>query len=58
MKLIRASWPVKPTIHALTTTRMDGVSQPPYDGLNFAYHVVMIRYWLNRIVRYCNRRWA
>ncbi|QEW05350.1 peptidoglycan editing factor PgeF [Nitrincola iocasae] len=39
MKLIRASWPVKPTIHALTTTRMDGVSQPPYDGLNFAYHV-------------------
>ena len=39
MKLIRASWPVKPSVHALTTTRIDGVSKDPFAGLNFAYHV-------------------
>lgn len=39
MKLIRASWPVKPSIHALTTTRLDGVSEAPFAGLNFAFHV-------------------
>lgn len=39
MKLIRASWPVKSTVHALTTTRLDGVSQSPFSGLNFAFHV-------------------
>lgn len=39
MKLIRAQWPVRPKVHALTTTRLDGVSLPPYDGLNLAAHV-------------------
>jgi len=39
MKLIRADWQVPDHIHALTTTRLDGVSRPPYDGLNLGLHV-------------------
>ncbi len=33
------NWPAPPTIHAFMTTRMGGVSRPPYDGFNLAAHV-------------------
>lgn len=39
MKLIRADWQAAPHIHALTTTRIDGVSKAPFDGLNLGLHV-------------------
>lgn len=39
MKLIRADWQAPDHIHALTTTRLDGVSQAPFDGLNLGDHV-------------------
>lgn len=39
MKLIRASWPAPAHIHALTTTRLDGISRAPYAELNLADHV-------------------
>ncbi|SEG87698.1 peptidoglycan editing factor PgeF [Marinobacterium lutimaris] len=39
MKLIRADWQAPAHIHALTTTRLDGVSQAPFDGLNLGDHV-------------------
>lgn len=39
MKLIRAHWPAPAHIHALTTTRQDGVSQGPFVGLNLGLHV-------------------
>lgn len=39
MKLIRADWDAPAHIHALTTTRLDGVSEAPFDGLNLGDHV-------------------
>ncbi|KEA64547.1 hypothetical protein ADIMK_1000 [Marinobacterium lacunae] len=39
MKLIRADWQAPAHIHALTTTRLDGVSRAPFDGLNLGLHV-------------------
>lgn len=39
MKLIRASWPANPRVHAFTTTRLGGESQSPYDSFNFGFHV-------------------
>lgn len=34
-----ANWPAPPNITALSTTRRDGVSQPPYDYNNLGLHV-------------------
>ena len=39
MKLIKADWQVPDHIHAVVTTRLGGVSQPPYSGLNLGDHV-------------------
>lgn len=39
MKLIRADWQAPARIHALTTTRQDGVSEPPFDSFNLGLHV-------------------
>jgi len=39
MRLIRASWSAPAQIHALTTTRLGGVSRAPYNGLNLGDHV-------------------
>lgn len=39
MKLIRASWAAPATIHALTTTRLDGASEGCFSGLNLGDHV-------------------
>lgn len=38
-ELIVSDWPVPAGIHALTTTRLGGVSQPPFDSLNLGDHV-------------------
>ena len=32
-------WPVPPQVRSLITTRLGGVSLPPYDSLNLAAHV-------------------
>lgn len=37
--IIKPDWPAPAHIHALTTTRVGGISQPPYDSLNLAIHV-------------------
>lgn len=39
MKLIRADWQAPAHIHALTTTRQDGVSAAPFDSFNLGLHV-------------------
>lgn len=39
MRLIRANWSAPAQIHALTTTRLGGVSSAPYNGLNLGDHV-------------------
>jgi len=39
MNLIKLDWDVPPQIHALVSTRLGGVSQPPYDTFNLAEHV-------------------
>ncbi len=39
MSLITANWNAPPHIHALTTTRLNGRSRPPYDQNNLALHV-------------------
>jgi YfiH family protein len=39
MSLITANWNAPSHIHALTTTRLDGHSRPPYDQNNLALHV-------------------
>ncbi|MBU0455753.1 MAG: peptidoglycan editing factor PgeF [Pseudomonadota bacterium] len=39
MKFILPTWPAAKHVHALTTTREGGVSQPPYDSLNVGIHV-------------------
>ena len=36
---IPAQWPAPAHIHAGSTTRLGGVSQPPFDSLNLALHV-------------------
>jgi YfiH family protein len=37
--LIVPDWPAPPGVHALQTTRLGGVSLPPYDSLNLGMHV-------------------
>ncbi|VAW72903.1 FIG00003370: Multicopper polyphenol oxidase [hydrothermal vent metagenome] len=37
--MIYPRWPAPAAVHAVSTTRAGGVSQPPYDGLNLASHV-------------------
>ena len=39
IEIIKAQWDAPPKIHAFTTLRAGGVSQPPYDSLNLALHV-------------------
>jgi YfiH family protein len=39
IELLRPDWPAPPQVHACTTTRIGGVSLPPYDTLNLAIHV-------------------
>lgn len=39
MPYLKANWSAPNTVHAYTTTRKNGVSQPPYDGNNLANHV-------------------
>ena len=39
IEIIEARWDAPPKIHAFTTLRWGGVSQPPYDSLNLALHV-------------------
>ena len=39
MNLIKLDWDTPPQIHALISTRLGGVSQPPYDSFNLAEHV-------------------
>lgn len=34
-----ADWPLTQVVGTLSTTRQGGVSQPPYDSLNLAFHV-------------------
>ena len=38
-RLIEPGWPVPDGVRALVTTRAGGVSEPPYESLNLAYHV-------------------
>ncbi len=38
-ELIIPDWPAPERVHALTTTRLGGVSLPPYDSLNLGDHV-------------------
>jgi len=38
MQLVRANWSFQ-GVHALTTTRLGGVSETPYDSFNLAMHV-------------------
>lgn len=38
-QFIIPDWPAPPRIHACTSTRLGGVSRPPYAGLNLAFHV-------------------
>ena len=39
LKLIKPNWPAPKNITAFTTTRLGGISKPPYDSLNLALHV-------------------
>lgn len=39
LALIQPNWPSVTSVQAFTTTRQGGVSLPPYDSLNLAYHV-------------------
>lgn len=36
---LRPDWPAPPRVQAVSTTRLGGISQPPYDQLNLALHV-------------------
>ncbi|QFI40012.1 peptidoglycan editing factor PgeF [Moritella marina ATCC 15381] len=38
-RLIQVNWPAPHNVKALSTTRLGGVSHPPYDGLNLGLHV-------------------
>lgn len=37
--LIQADWPAPPNVHAVVSTRQDGVSQAPWESLNLGMHV-------------------
>jgi len=37
--LIEARWPVPERVRVVTTTRLGGVSEPPFDAFNLAHHV-------------------
>jgi YfiH family protein len=39
MEILDPDWPAPSNIRALVTTRIGGVSQPPYDSFNLASHV-------------------
>lgn len=39
LPLITPNWPAPAHIHAVCTTRIGGISQPPYDSLNLGDHV-------------------
>jgi YfiH family protein len=39
MNLIKLDWDLPPQINALVSTRLGGVSQPPYDSFNLGEHV-------------------
>lgn len=39
MKILEAQWPAPPSIRAVTTTRIGGVSQADYSAMNLAAHV-------------------
>ncbi len=39
IELLTPDWPALPRVRACTTTRVGGVSTPPYDTLNLAAHV-------------------
>lgn len=39
MELIHPDWPAPPNIRSLVTTRVGGISQPPYDNFNLGSHV-------------------
>lgn len=39
MELIHPDWPAPPNIRSLVTTRVGGISQPPYDSFNLGSHV-------------------
>lgn len=38
-QILRPDWPAPANVCAASTTRIGGISQPPYDGLNLAAHV-------------------
>ncbi|WP_428634756.1 peptidoglycan editing factor PgeF [Sedimenticola sp.] len=39
LEIIRPDWPVPASVHVAVTTRIGGVSLPPYDSLNLGAHV-------------------
>ena len=39
MQWIRPEWSTSPKVHSLISTRLGGVSEPPYDSLNLGSHV-------------------
>lgn len=39
LMVVRADWQAPAHVHALSTTRLGGVSQPPFDALNVGLHV-------------------
>jgi len=39
MELIRPDWNILPQVQVATTTRLGGISKPPYDSLNLGDHV-------------------
>lgn len=48
-KLIVPQWPLPKGVAACSSTRIGGVSLPPYDSLNLALIVVITRITLRRI---------
>lgn len=55
--IIVPDWPAPATIVALTTTRLGGVSRPPFDSFNLGGHVGDkaddVKYNRQRLVNYC-----
>lgn len=49
-RLIKPNWPAPHNVKALSTTRLGGVSHPPYAGLNLGLHVQddSLLVWQNR----------
>jgi hypothetical protein len=39
MQFIHPAWPAPFNVHSMVTTRMGGISQPPFDSFNLAGHV-------------------